>query len=77
MDLVGDGQGLPVEVNLVEELGADAYVYGTADYNGEQHDIIARADGRRPPRKGDKVHFAPKPGHVHVFSTVSGERLRA
>ncbi len=75
MDLVGEGEGLHTTVNLVEELGADAYVYGTADVNGEEHDVIARVDGRKPPAKGEVVNFAPKPGHIHVFSTTTGERL--
>ncbi len=75
MEPTGDGRGLRATVNLVEELGADAYVFGTADMNGQDQDIIARVDGRRPPKKGDVVHFAPKQGHVHLFSTESGERL--
>ncbi len=75
MDLVGDGQGLATTVNLVEELGADAYVYGTATVDGQPHDIIARVDGRRPPQKGEQVHFFPKQGHVHLFSTETGLRL--
>jgi multiple sugar transport system ATP-binding protein len=75
MELVGEGEGLKTTVNVVEELGADAYVYGTADVNGESHDIIARVDGRRPPGKGEVVHFAPTPGHLHLFSVETGERL--
>ena len=75
MELVAEGQGLQTTVNLVEELGADAYVYGTADVSGKPYDIIARVDGRRPPEKGESVYFAPKQGHVHLFSTESGERL--
>jgi multiple sugar transport system ATP-binding protein len=77
MDIVGDGQGLKTTVNLVEELGADAYVYGTADVAGKPYDIIARVDGRRPPEKGESVHFAPKQGHIHLFSTETGERLKS
>jgi multiple sugar transport system ATP-binding protein len=77
MELVGAGQGLKTTVNLVEELGADAYVYGTADVNGHPLDIIARVDGRKPPSKSEQVYFAPKAGHVHLFSTTSGERLPA
>jgi multiple sugar transport system ATP-binding protein len=77
MMLVGDGQGLRTEINLVESLGADAYVYGVASIGGAEHHIIARVDGRRPPEKGAVVEFAPKPGHVHVFSTATGERLPA
>jgi multiple sugar transport system ATP-binding protein len=77
MDIVGEGHGLKTVVNLVEELGADAYVYGTADLDGKPYDIIARVDGRKPPEKGDSVNFAPKQGHIHLFSTESGERLKA
>ena len=53
--------GIPVEVGLVEELGADAYIYGTTTIHGDQHDLIARVDGRRPPEKGQTVHLAPQP----------------
>ena len=77
MELVGPGEGLKTTVNLVEELGADAYVYGTADLNGSDYHLIARVDGRRPPMKGETVEFAPKSGHVHLFSTDSGLRLPA
>jgi multiple sugar transport system ATP-binding protein len=75
MDLVGEHEGITTTVNLVEELGADAYVYGSADVNGKEYDVIARVDGRKPPEKGAQVNFAPKPGHVHLFSTSTGERL--
>ena len=75
MKLVTEGQGLKTVVNVVEELGADAYVFGTAEVNGEEHDIIARVDGRKPPGKGDAVYFAPAEGHLHLFSTKTGERL--
>jgi multiple sugar transport system ATP-binding protein len=75
MDIVADGQGLKTKVNLVEELGADAYVYGTADVNGEEHDVTARVDGRKPPTMGDTIHLAPRPGHLHMFSPSTGLRL--
>ncbi|MFZ5871209.1 MAG: ABC transporter ATP-binding protein [Actinomycetota bacterium] len=74
-DLETAEHGLPVEVAVVEELGADAYVYGTTTIHGEDHEIIARVDGRTPPQKGDVVHFRPKEGHVHLFSTKDGHRL--
>jgi multiple sugar transport system ATP-binding protein len=75
MELAPEGQGLRTTINLVEELGADAYIYGTTDHDGSPHDIIARVDGRRPPEKGATAYFVPKQGHVHLFSTESGERL--
>jgi multiple sugar transport system ATP-binding protein len=76
--LTGDGQGVPIDVLLVEELGADAYIYGEAQLpNGGTRQIIARTDGRQPPEKGETVHISVKPGHAHVFSTTTGERLSA
>jgi ABC-type sugar transport system ATPase subunit len=51
MDIVGENEGLPTVINLVEELGADAYVYGTAEVDGKPYDIIARVDGRKPPER--------------------------
>lgn len=71
------GEGLAVEVDVVEELGADAYIYGHTTLDGRDHDIVARTDGRRPPAKGDTVHVRPVPGHVHLFDTTTGQRLGA
>ncbi|MFV0320137.1 MAG: ABC transporter ATP-binding protein [Microbacterium sp.] len=70
-----DGEGLTVHVDLVEELGADGYLYGHADIEGTRVDLVARVDGRRHPNAGQTVILAPVPGHVHVFDIESGERL--
>jgi multiple sugar transport system ATP-binding protein len=65
-----------VQVEVVEELGADAYIYGSlAQPGAESHQVIARVDGRRPPEKGSTVHFTPKQGHVHLFDHTSGLRI--
>ena len=69
------GEGLPVEVDVVEELGADAYIYGHTTLDGKNHDMVVRVDGRRPPMKGDSVFVRPEQGHVHLFDTTSGLRL--
>ncbi|AKT50280.1 ABC transporter ATP-binding protein [Arsenicicoccus sp. oral taxon 190] len=75
LELADDGQGLPVTVDVVEELGADAYVYGSTDDAHGSGQIIARVDGRRPPMKGESVFFKPKADHIHVFDAESGLRL--
>ncbi|MEV0603608.1 sn-glycerol-3-phosphate ABC transporter ATP-binding protein UgpC [Streptomyces sp. NPDC050315] len=67
--------GLAVTVNVVEELGADGYVYGTAEVGGEVKDLVVRVNGRQVPEKGTQVHVVPRPGETHVFSTSTGERL--
>ena len=68
-------KGIEVEVDVVEELGADAYIYGRTTVDEEEHQIIARVDGRRPPEKGAKVHLTPKHGHTHLFDTGDGHRI--
>ncbi len=74
-DLELSEHGMAVEVDVVEELGADAYVFGRTQMQDGEHEIIARVDGRRPPRKGEVVHFQPHQGHVHLFSTHDGARI--
>ncbi|GAA4756052.1 sn-glycerol-3-phosphate ABC transporter ATP-binding protein UgpC [Modestobacter marinus] len=74
-DLDLSAEGLPVEIDVVEELGADAYLYGRARFENEEQQVIARVDGRRPPRAGDVVHVTARPDHVHLFSAGSGARL--
>jgi multiple sugar transport system ATP-binding protein len=61
---------------VVEELGADAYLYGRITGSGNVIDasIVARADGRNPPTRGSRVRLHPEPGHLHFFG-VDGRRL--
>lgn len=70
------GLGVEMEVDVVEELGADAYLYGRITGSGKVIDapIVARADGRNPPVRGSRVRLHPQPGHLHFFG-VDGRRL--
>src|SRR4051812_33859607 len=68
------GEGLQVEVDLVEELGADGYLYGHSEVEGRRTDIVARVDGRIHPNAGDVVYLMPQVGHLHVFDAETGER---
>ncbi|ORA16917.1 ABC transporter ATP-binding protein [Mycobacterium arosiense] len=70
------GLGVEMEVDVVEELGADAYLYGRITGSGSVIDapIVARADGRNPPQKGSRVRLHPVPGHLHFFG-VDGRRI--
>ncbi|WP_431949680.1 ABC transporter ATP-binding protein [Actinacidiphila sp. bgisy167] len=67
--------GLAVTVNVVEELGADGFVYGSAQVGGEHKDLVIRVGGRQVPEKGSVLHVVPRAGETHVFSTSTGERL--
>jgi multiple sugar transport system ATP-binding protein len=75
--IVNEGEGLPVKVNVVEELGADGFVYGTSGVEGTPDQVIIRIDARRNHRKGETLYVTTDPQHVHVFDTSSGARLSA
>ncbi|MTB86824.1 sn-glycerol-3-phosphate ABC transporter ATP-binding protein UgpC [Aeromicrobium senzhongii] len=73
-NLAPSDEGLPIVVDVVEELGSDAYLYGRAD--GVATPVVSRADWRRPPVKGTSTHLEViDPEAVHHFDPVSGERL--
>ena len=60
---------------MVEELGSDAFVYGTSDVEGTPANIIVRVSGRDAVHKGDLIHVTTEPQSVHVFDADSGDRL--
>jgi multiple sugar transport system ATP-binding protein len=72
-----DDGGLAVKVDLVEELGSDAYVYGkiAAEGTAEGTNVVARVDPRHTPAMGDTLHLRIRPDELHVFSTATGLRL--
>src|SRR3954447_22927199 len=59
--------GLPVDVTVVEELGADGYVYGTCDVEGTPAQVIVRVSARGTVKQGDRIHVTTDPRQVHVF----------
>ena len=73
--IVGEGEGIPVKVTVVEELGADAFVYGTSGAEGTPDNVIIRIDARRNHHKGETLYVTTDPQHVHVFDTDTGQRL--
>jgi multiple sugar transport system ATP-binding protein len=75
LELASDGVVGHVEV--VEELGADAYAFCRAQLPGGEARLVARADARHPPATGERVGLRPRVEEVHLFDAVSGERLGA
>ncbi|UGQ14884.1 sn-glycerol-3-phosphate ABC transporter ATP-binding protein UgpC [Yinghuangia sp. ASG 101] len=73
--LADHGTTLPVVVDVVEELGADAYIYGTARVGSEPAPVVVRVPGRTAPGKGETVHVVARPDETHLFSTRTGARL--
>jgi multiple sugar transport system ATP-binding protein len=66
--------GIEVEVDVVEELGSDAYLYSRVV--GTDQPVVARADWRNPPERGARVRLHPDHGHVYFFAAdADGRRL--
>jgi multiple sugar transport system ATP-binding protein len=71
-----DEEGVELTVELVEELGADAYVYGSVRIGGQPERFIVRVDGRTPPALGQHVKVAVRDTtEIHLFHPESGARL--
>ncbi len=67
--------GLPINVTVVEELGADGFVYGTSDVEGTPSTVIVRVErAATRSRRATTIHVTTDPKNVHVFDTESGER---
>ena len=78
--IAADGQGIGLDIAVVEELGADSYLYGTLAGLSEDEligaqQIVARVGARQSPAKGDVVRLAADPESVHVFSNATQERI--
>jgi multiple sugar transport system ATP-binding protein len=79
LDTADADAGIAVEVDIVEELGADAYIYGRtmgdADSPVSGHTVAARADWRNPPAKGDRLFLTATADHIYFFAPDDGRRL--
>ncbi|AMO59721.1 carbohydrate ABC transporter ATP-binding protein, CUT1 family [Mycolicibacterium phlei] len=70
---ISDDGGVAAVVDLVEDLGSEAYVYTHA---GPDVQLVARCNPRTAPRLADTVRLRRHPeGAVHLFHPKTGERL--
>ena len=68
-------EGVPAEVEVVEEVGADAFVFCAAEVGGRPTKLVARASAAAAPDRGERVALRAKPEEAHLFDTETGERL--
>lgn len=77
---------IPIEVEFVEELGSDAYIYGHlagadsghglgSGTEGKGEQLIVRVPPRTAPKPGGVIHTRIKAGQQHNFSASTGDRL--
>ncbi len=76
--------GFHVLVEVVEELGADAFVYGKpadtsvkfANATDEGAQVIVRWDPKSPPKPGQTITVGVNPAIIHLFNSTTGERIK-
>jgi multiple sugar transport system ATP-binding protein len=70
LELASDG--IAAEVEVVEEIGADSYVFAAADVGR----LVARCETRHAPDRGARINLRPKPDQAHLFDPATGDRLK-
>jgi multiple sugar transport system ATP-binding protein len=63
------------QVDVVEEIGADAYVFCASEVAGETTKLVARVDSRHVPARGERVALRPRGDEAHLFDPETGERI--
>ena len=75
---------IPVEVDFVEELGSDSFIYGhlagggwrsEGREEGDAGEIVLRTPPLSGAREGDVIHARIKDGGLHAFSKATGTRI--
>jgi multiple sugar transport system ATP-binding protein len=56
---------------VVEEIGADSYVFAAAEVGK----LVARVETKHAPRRGERISLRPRPGEAHLFDPATGARL--
>ncbi len=64
-------EGIPCEVEVVEEIGADAYVFTAAEVGK----LVARVDAKRAPERGARIALRPNGDEAHLFDPATGSRI--
>ncbi|MGX1771764.1 ABC transporter ATP-binding protein [Nocardia brasiliensis] len=78
-EVTTDAGGLTVAAELLEELGAESFVYshGVAeDWNSRSGKVVARVDRRFQVALGDQLRLRPKLDDVFFFDATTEDRLR-
>jgi multiple sugar transport system ATP-binding protein len=75
-ELAGDGDGIPIVVKLVEELGAEAYIYGQmAGTPAASPEIVVRVAPTVVVKIGDRITLRVKNDSMLLFDAESGFRI--
>jgi multiple sugar transport system ATP-binding protein len=72
------GASMVATVEVVEELGSDAYAYCSLESSGALGSpVVVRVDAKNVPSRGSRLGLAFKREDLHLFHADTGERLPA
>ena len=79
--LADAGDGIPATVHIVEELGAEAFVYASIATDAgpvasQPATVVARVEPHLAPAKGEHIGLRVRPGAMLFFDPATGERIR-
>ncbi|MEP9393655.1 sn-glycerol-3-phosphate ABC transporter ATP-binding protein UgpC [Gordonia sp. VNQ95] len=72
---VHEPETVRARVELVEELGAEQYIYCSAEVTPRSGRVVVRADHHREFAVGDELGLTPLPEEMHWFDTATGTRI--
>ncbi len=67
--------GVPALVQVVEEVGADSFVFCTADLECGPVKLVARVETRSAPGRDERISIRLRAGEAHLFAPGTGERV--
>jgi multiple sugar transport system ATP-binding protein len=80
VQLAGPGEGVPVVVNVVEQLGSDAYLYTKLDGESTDDvlnpsDVVVRTEPHAAPPVAETVWLHVREGGLHLFDPITELRV--
>jgi multiple sugar transport system ATP-binding protein len=71
------GSGIPAVVEVVEELGSEAFVYVSIDIEGTTKRVTVRTAPEVVPKRGERLGLETRPGSAYFFNFETGIRITA
>jgi multiple sugar transport system ATP-binding protein len=68
-------EGVDAQVEVVEEVGADAFVFCVSELAGRTTKLVARVESRHAPSRDERVRLRPRAEEAHLFDPDAGVRI--